>query len=99
MLKIEIQSDRTDEKSGAVRNGPRAGEAYHIRQQEGWLHNGRAYPERVVLNLGDKPAWPVGFYELHPSSIVVGEYGRPEFARVLELVKLADAKPAVRAAS
>jgi hypothetical protein len=93
-MKVEIQSDAVDDRSGKIRRGDRAGEDYRIRQQEAWLHNGRAYPERFVIDLGDQPAFPRGFYEIAPASLEVGEYGRLQFGRRLQLLKLADEKPA-----
>lgn len=99
-IKIEIQSNAIDERRGKIQRGERAGQDYHIRQQEGWVYNGKAYPERIVLSLGqDGSAFPVGMYEIDPASITVGEYGQLQFERSLKLVKLQDAKPAARSAA
>lgn len=87
-IRVEIQSDRVDERGGTIRNGERAGQSYHIRQQEGWIHNGKAYPERFLISLQDGQApYPPGFYQLSPASLEVGEYSRLQFARRLELLR------------
>lgn len=92
-IRIEIQSDRVDERGGTIRNGERAGQTYHIRQQEGWVHNGKAYPERFVISLQEgQVAYPLGMYQLSPASLEVGEYGRLQFARRIELLR--EAEPA-----
>lgn len=90
-IQIEIQSDRIDERGGTIKNGERAGQQYHIRQQEAWVHNGKAYPERFVISLQDgQGAYPPGMYQLHPGSLEVGEYGRLQFARRIELLREAE---------
>lgn len=87
-IRIEIQSDKVDERGGTIRNGERAGQTYHIRQQEGWVFNGKAYPERFVISLqdGQQPYAP-GMYLLSASSLEVGDYDRLQFSRRIELVR------------
>lgn len=86
-VRIEIQNSSVEERSGKVARGDRAGQDYHIRSQTAWLHNGDAYPQKMTLNLQrDQSAYAVGFYTIAPASIVVGEYGRLEFSRNLELI-------------
>lgn len=99
-IKIEIQSNAIDERKGTIQRGERAGQEYHIRQQEAWVYNGKAYPERIVIGLGrDGVAFPPGMYEIDPASLEVGDYGQLQFSRELKLLKLAEqSKPGQRAA-
>ena len=85
MLKIEIKHAVATEISGVSK----AGKPYSIRKQPAWAYtydqHGRLqeYPERIEINLADgQEPYPVGFYQLAPSSFFVGDFhqlvvGRP----------------------
>lgn len=108
IVRVEIVSSQVEERKGKISKGERAGQDYHIRNQEGYLHNGHAYPERFSFPLGDQPAYAPGMYLLAPASYEVGrEYGSLQIARRLVLVRedqanplgeSAAAKPAAKAA-
>lgn len=86
-IRIEIQSDKVEERGGTIQRGERAGQSYHIRNQVAWIHNGQAYPEKFVISLQDgQGAYPPGFYLLSSESLEVGEYDRLQFSRKLVLV-------------
>lgn len=90
LVKIEVVSSEVKERKGEKKD--KSG-SYHLRLQEGYLHNGHAYPERFELNLGaDRPAYAPGFYSLAPASIEA-KNGRLGFAYELVLLRL-DAEPA-----
>jgi len=91
---IEIPSNAFTSRSGV-----KDGKNWTIRNQEGYLHNGHAYPDRFTLSLGrdetgkDRDAYAPGFYSLAPGSVEVNrEYGQLAISRSLVLVRLPDAE-------
>jgi len=93
LLLIEIASS-----SFTTRKGVKDGKPWEIRSQEGYLHNGHAYPDRFTLSLGrdetgnDRPPYQPGMYTLAPGSVEVNrEYGQLAISRSLVLVRLPDA--------
>lgn len=86
-MRIEIQNALVDERKGKISRGERAGEEFHIRQQEAWMHTtGKPYPSRVMISLQpEQQAYAPGFYTLHDDSFQSGEYDRMEFSRYLVL--------------
>ncbi|MBN7134760.1 hypothetical protein A7A76_08510 [Lysobacter enzymogenes] len=86
MIKIQILSESVDERGGTIQRGDRKGETYHIRNQEGYVHNGHAFPERFQIALGERPAYPVGMYYLDPATVQVGDYDKIEIGRSLLLL-------------
>ncbi|MBD9377927.1 single-stranded DNA-binding protein [Pseudoxanthomonas sp. PXM04] len=94
-LRIEIADTTINTRSGKSK----AGQEYTIHRQEGYLHNGHKYPERFEFAPpmdGDKPvAYPVGFYDLDPASIRVGEYKDLEINR-FDFKLVPEAKPAAK---
>lgn len=75
-IKIEITSATIRENKGVSK---RTGNEYHIATQEAYLHHGTAYPDRAeipAIRSADRQsfmAYPVGFYGLTASHIVVRE--------------------------
>jgi hypothetical protein len=86
MLRIEVQNATVETRKGTIKNGDRSGQAYEIRQQEAWVHNGRAYPQRVVLSLApDHAGYAAGFYTVAAESFIPGDFDKLELARYLTL--------------
>ena len=87
MIKIQVISDAVEERGGTIQRGERKGEEYHIRNQEAYVHNGHAFPERFTISLGqDRPAYAPGMYYIDPACIEVGDYDALRFARSLQLM-------------
>lgn len=80
MIKIEIKDATVNTRSGKARA---TGRDYTIRSQEGYAHtvsrngNLNAYPEKISITLEDgQSAYPPGNYQIAPSSLFVGDFGR-----------------------
>lgn len=80
-IKIEIVSADTRVIKGISQKG----KDYEMEKQEGYLHNGHAYPALFEFSLGKnddgsrRPAYKPGFYTLASSSLRVNrEFGRLE---------------------
>ncbi|QQQ03670.1 single-stranded DNA-binding protein [Lysobacter enzymogenes] len=86
MIKIQILSATVEERGGTVQRGERKGETYHIRNQEGYVHNGHAFPERFKISLGDRAPFPVGMHYVDPACIEIGEYGDLRIGRTVLLL-------------
>lgn len=99
-MKIEIAAVKLDERKGVVRTGDRAGQEYHIRQQEAWLHNGDLHPVKVMVPLEpEQQPYQAGSYTFAPESFEAGDYHRLQFARYPKLAPLlADASVSPRRA-
>lgn len=85
MIKVTIASTAVRENSGI---GKTSGKPYHMFFQNGYAFTfdkltglANPYPEKIELILDvDKQSnmpkvYPVGDYQLHPSSLYVGQYG------------------------
>jgi len=74
MLKILVKSAEVFVKSGI---SGRTQKPYTIREQLAYVDLGKAFPVEIKLSLPDgRPdAYPVGVYELDPSSFFVGRFG------------------------
>lgn len=80
MIKIEVSTSVFDQKQGV---SARTGKPYSIREQEAWAYlsdrDGKLQPHpqriRITLADGDAPYQP-GMYQLHPSSIYVGDFSQ-----------------------
>lgn len=86
MIKLQILSAAIEERGGTIQRGERKGEPYHIKNQEGYVHNGHAFPERFKISLGDLPPLQPAMYYLDPASIEIGEYGDLRISRSLKLL-------------
>jgi hypothetical protein len=80
MLKIQIETTMVDTKAGT---SAKTGKPYCIREQEGWMfgfdRGGKQhpYPQRILLTLDDdQQPYPVGTYQLCPSSIYVDRFSQ-----------------------
>lgn len=80
MLKVEIATELVDTKSG---NSQKTGKPYCIREQEAWCfffgRDGKPlpHPQRIRLTLDDDQApYPIGTYQLDPSSLYAGKFGQ-----------------------
>lgn len=94
-VRIEIADAAITTQSGTSK----AGKAYTIHKQEGYLHNGHKYPERFEFSppqdTDGKPLpYAPGMYELAPAAINVGEFKRLEVGGFdgLKLLAISDAK-------
>jgi hypothetical protein len=76
---IEIKSTAIQEKN--VRS--KEGKEYLIREQSGWAHLGKDYPQevRVPLEAG-KPAYAPGTYAIEPGCLYVDRFGRLTLGRL-----------------
>lgn len=80
-IRIEVASAAVRIKSGTSRQD----KPYELRLQEGYLHNGHAYPDRFEFSVpqDEHKRWldpyAPGFYTLAPSSLQVNrEFGKLE---------------------
>jgi hypothetical protein len=73
-IKIEIASQAVQNRSGV---SGRTGKKYSINEQIAYLHKpGQHYPDKIKLSLSDnQSAYPVGNYDLCPSSFFVDKFG------------------------
>lgn len=85
MIKIEIKDQAVE-----TRSGNRNGRDWTMRTQTAWAHthsrngNLNAYPERITINLEDGQApYPIGNYQIAPSSLYVGDFGRLSLGRLV----------------
>lgn len=93
-VRIEIADANINTQSGTSK----AGKAYTIHKQEGYLHNGHKYPERFEFSPpqdGDgKPVpYAPGMYDIAPAAISVGEFKRLEIGGFDGLKLLAIVEP------
>lgn len=89
-MKITITDTHVEEK--AWQKGDRSGV---IRTQEATAENA-FFRNRVRIDLGKNPPWPVGDYTLDlEQAVTVGDFGDFKLARRLPLVPT---KPALKAA-
>lgn len=80
MIKVTVAQSTVKELSGV---GKTSGKPYAMRIQSGYAHtvdkdgNVPPYPEKIEMILDkDQPSYPVGEYQLHPSSVYVDRDGR-----------------------
>lgn len=80
MIKIEVSTTVYEQKQGV---SARTGKPYSIRVQEAWAYladrDGKPlpYPSGIRITLGDGEApYEPGMYQLHPSSIYVGDFSQ-----------------------
>lgn len=93
MLKVEITDPAVNVRSGT---GPRG--AWQSREQTAWVFlferngNPQPHPQRMILRLDEsQQGYPVGKYELDPSSFYLGDFGRLNvFARLKPVVAAAN---------
>lgn len=96
MIRIEVKTTEVTARSGNRKDGSGT---WTIRTQPAWAHtfdaNGKPqpYPTMISLQLEDNQApHPIGNYELSPSSIYVGDFGRLMMGRpVLTMIQAAKA--------
>jgi len=72
-LVIEIDSNEVKTRSGT---SAKTGKDYNIREQTAYAHiPGQRYPQQIKLMLEDNQMpYPVGKYQLDPSSFYVGRF-------------------------
>lgn len=101
-MKVQIISTETSSRSFPAKEG--RAEIKFKEQKAAILRNGDfPLPFKFTLD-EDQPAYPVGTYELCPTSLESGQYGGLEFGRRIVLIRednnpLADAKPGKPAAN
>ena len=91
-IRVEVESAKVDERGGTIKNGARAGEQYHMREQRAFLYTGGKYPKEFRINLGERPAFAPGLYTIAPESFDVGDFDSPVFKREMVLTPLVDSK-------
>lgn len=91
LVRVEVVSGAVEIRKGTSK---KTGEAYEMRQQEAYLHNGHAYPDRFPLDVpkdSDRnflAPYAPGFYTLTPDSVGVGDYGLEIKKFDMKLVRL-----------
>lgn len=80
MLKIQVETMVVDAKNGT---SAKTGKPYSIREQEAWMYGfdregkPHPHPQRIRLTLDDdQQPYPVGTYQLDPSSIYVDRFNQ-----------------------
>lgn len=83
MIKIEIKPSQAvaDTRSGVSKS---TGKPYTISEQSGYIFLGGDYPQlfKIPLEQGQVP-YAAGLYELHPSSIFVGDFQKLRVGRII----------------
>lgn len=83
MLKIEVRSIEVDIREGISQ---KTNKPYRIRSQVGYVFMpGEPYPIKINLDLGQKPPYEQGFYQLGIGSFLVGSFGRLQLSNQLDL--------------
>lgn len=84
MIRIDIKTTDLRQVPFTYKNGPKAGKPGLMHKQEAWAHtfddSGKPhpYPQRISIDIDvehQQAAWPVGSYQVSPSSLYVGKYG------------------------
>lgn len=84
-LYIEITDEKVEEFKGT---SAKTGRDYHVRRQNGWLHQGDSYPLPFTLSLPEgQSAYKAGRYVFGAKTFQAGQYGL-EFARNWTLVPM-----------
>lgn len=89
MIKIEIKPNQAvvDSRSGVSK---RDGKPYTINEQSAYIFLGGDYPQLFKFNLENgQPAYPAGLYELHESSIFVGDFQKLRVGKIV-LISLSE---------
>lgn len=91
MIKIEVRSADLRQIPFTYKSGQKAGQAGTMHKQEAWAFlvdsdgKPQPYPQRINIEIDvaqKQAAWPVGVYQLAPSTVFVGKYGDLVFGRV-----------------
>lgn len=98
MLKIQVETMVVDAKNGT---SAKTGKPYSIREQEAWMYGfdregkPHPHPQRIRLTLDDdQQPYPVGTYQLDPSSIYVDRFNQIAIrARLRSVAQVAPAQP------
>lgn len=99
MLKIEVSTTVIDQKSGV---SAKTGKPYSIREQEAWAffsdRSGKPnpHPTKIKLTLDDEQtaAYPLGLYQLDPSSLYADRFGQVAIrAKLRPMVAAQPAQP------
>jgi len=98
MLKIQVETMMVDAKNGT---SAKTGKPYSIREQEAWMYGfdregkQHPHPQRIRLTLDDdQQPYPVGTYQLDPSSIYVDRFNQIAIrARLRAVAQVATAQP------
>lgn len=85
MIKIEIKPSQAvvDSRSGVSKHDEKP---YTINEQSAYIFLGGDYPQLFKFNLdnGQSP-YPAGMYELHESSVYVGDFQKLRIGKVILL--------------
>lgn len=75
---IEVKSSDIAQKTVRGKDG----KDYVIREQEGWVDLGKAYPQQIRISLEQgKEAYAPGRYALAPESLYVDRFGQLKLGR------------------
>lgn len=78
-MRITIQSTEVAERNFVSKT---TGKPLVFREQEAWAHLSGAFPEKILIDLYDRPSFPPGEYDLLPTSHRVSKYRKLEFGRI-----------------
>lgn len=77
-VKIEVKSSEIAQKNVRGKDG----KEFVIREQEGWVDLGDAYPQKVRLSLEQgKEAYAPGRYALDQKSLYIDRFGQLKLGR------------------
>lgn len=99
MIRIDVKSTDIRQVPFTYKSGPRVGNRGIMHKQSAWAYTfdesgaPHPYPQRIEIDVDvehGQSAFPVGSYQVLPSSLYVGKYGDLQLGR-LRLAPLAQA--------
>lgn len=95
MIKVTVVSDKVRDFKGV---GKASGKPFHMHMQEIWAHlydkqgNLNPFPEKSEIKLdaderGNVQPYVPGEYQLHPTSLFMGQYGLEVAPKLIPLKK------------
>jgi len=89
-LHIEIHKKHVKERVVESRQG----KSYTFREQEAWLKTpSEPYPQRMVLQLADRPPYEAGQYRLLPASFRINRFEQLELRRIISIELIDEPEP------
>ncbi|MEX2151284.1 MAG: single-stranded DNA-binding protein [Steroidobacteraceae bacterium] len=80
-MQVTIEIKVTDVSQKTVRS--KDGKEYVIREQDGWVDLGEAYPQKIRISLEQgKQAYAIGRYQVSEKSLYVDRFGQLKLGRL-----------------
>lgn len=90
-IPLEIKSAAINERRGTTKGG----RAFTIREQHGWVHIGKDYPQEISMQLdNDQAPFPPGDYVIDQRSLYVDRFGQLAIGRLKITPVMAEAAAA-----